>query len=142
MIRRATPDDIGALVCLTKRFYEAGPYPDDFDRERTALTWRFALEVPDESCVLVREDLQGVLWFDLAPSPVSRLMLASERIWYVAPEVRGSGLSLLRRAMTEAKAMGAQGFTLSRHALAGGRVHDLYKTLGFEPSEITYMKAF
>lgn len=141
-VRLATPDDIGALVNLTRRFQaeNAVSVKEPFDAVRTELTWTYALAEPDDNIIFVTDALDAMMWANLHASPSTDATFASEKIWYADPQSKGAGLAVFRAVQRECKARGATKFSISRNVHGSPRVEQLYRTLGFEPTDVIYAK--
>lgn len=133
-VRRATIDDVDAVVELVRRFYAEDGYP--FDAANTA----------EAVCSLIDEDVLGAIWVaDPGDGPVGYVALtlgfSLEFMGrdgfvddlYLSPAWRGRGLgrALLDRLVSEAGARGVRALHLEvgrekREARA------LYRRVGFE----------
>ncbi len=141
MLRKARATDMGALISMARRFYEASDYGGPFDAARAEETWANVLAAADTNGVWMFDDASGVIWFEMYQSPVSADLLASERILWVCPTKRGTGQgkALIQQYEADAKARGACMASVSRHAnneAAGA----FYERAGWKVSDVLYAK--
>ena len=141
MIRRATADDLGALVAMARRFHAGSQYSkwSLFDGGVCA-DMLLAMLDDDNSLTLVDSDYRGAIGMTVTPLPYSPQRTRVERFWWVNPEDRGIGLRLYREADKWCAGMGVEIRSLVAPAQALD-VHRLYERMGYEPVEITFVKA-
>lgn len=138
-IRRATFEDIDAIVAMGKRFHENSPYADHFalDPDRCVLTVEWLLK---NGAIFVAErdgELVAMLGVTVMPHLMSGVYTATEVFWWVDLQARGLGLKLLRTAERWAKANGAEAFTL---IAPDERAERLYERLRYQKVETAYTR--
>lgn len=150
VVRRATADDVPALVRMGRAFIEYLPHSaaigarvDDDALAAQVHAWlatdSMALFVADRDgdvCAMLVGAVVG-LWF--APST----MMAAELAWWVEPRARGTTVAVrLVKAYEEwARASGATVTTMSSlDGCNGADVATMLSRLGYTRSEMTYLK--
>ena len=146
MIRRATADDLGALVAMARRFYDGSGYGAALEFSESVVVERAQtmIDNPDLGGIFVLGDVTGLIWFEVYDSPVSEDRLASERVLWVEPATRKAnpmaGYALVKRYQQEARQMGARFVTLSRSMENRGAA-EFYTAMKFSPCDVLYFKA-
>src|SRR3990167_8868391 len=114
-IRRAVPLDRDRLIDLGRHFRAQTPYRESVVDDREHMQ-RFAdtmFSLQEDGLVLVAEDAAGVLqgmWVGTVfVHPIAGVRMATELLWWMEPEVRGTGTArrLLAMAETWARERGA-----------------------------------
>lgn len=141
MIREAIRSDVPAIVAMGERFASDTDYRDRLTVVPTQLAATAEhLIANDEAVMLVAERegaVIGMLALLLYPHPMSGERVASEIVWWVEPEHRGSGLRLLRAAERWACEHGAAVL----HMIApNDRIGALYQRLGYVPVETAWQR--
>jgi N-acetylglutamate synthase-like GNAT family acetyltransferase len=137
MIRRATADDVPALVAMGARFLAEGPYAATRPTSADALE-AFVAHMVSHAYV-VRSD-HGMLAGHAFAHPITGEPTASEVAWWVEPEARG-GLAALR-LLTHFEAWAADHGVraVQMIAPAGTRLGRLYARYGYRELETTWEK--
>jgi ribosomal protein S18 acetylase RimI-like enzyme len=143
-IREARELDIPRIVEMGSRSLREGPYKN-LVGENPEQTKQLALDViqMEHGTVLVSEEngkLTGVLAFVIFPHYFSGEKTAGELIWYVEPEYRQSftAIALLRAAERLARKAGAKRMQFTAPT---GEVGEAYRSLGYQPVEVSFQKA-
>lgn len=144
-VRRATPDDMPALLRMGRSFHETTPYADvAYDPDSI----RFICTQLMESGVLLVAEIKGaavgVVGAVMAPLFMNRdALICSEVFWWVDPEARGSGAGKEMAKQLETICREAGVYRLAMvaiHAPGIEQVESMYQRLGFEPTENTWTK--
>lgn len=135
MIRPATREDRFALVRMARDFHAASGLRLPFD---PAYAERSALRLMQTGCVLVLSDLRGVIAGHMSDHPCWPIRVASDVIWWVDPEARGRGLSLLRGFERWATLSGAD--VIAVRALGGG-AGPILERAGYALAETAYYRS-
>ena len=145
MIRPAVAADLPALVEMGAAFHGEAQWasdiaafdPDTFADLCVALNEHGVLLVAD-----IEGDAVGMIGGGFLPAWFNRAShVAQELFLYVRPEHRrGAGARLMLKMIDECRARGAT--TLFASAIANGSpdVDDIYRRLGFAPTERAYSK--
>lgn len=147
MIREATHEDAEEIVSLGRRFVnESGVSWVGYDeRDAMAYLGEF-LGAPNKIVLVMIRDKKVVGFFFGRVVPFlfnSRLLLAEEELWYVAPESRGGfgAAALLRRFERWATDKGAARISIGNTVeIAEDRYGQLVTRLGYTPYGRTYRK--
>ncbi|MEM9436927.1 MAG: GNAT family N-acetyltransferase [Pseudomonadota bacterium] len=113
VIRAATLRDVDALVDLGRAMHAASRYAVyEYDAARAAAFARdFALDGRRTACIVSEQDgtISGMIAGEISSLMFSSLKVATDVIFYVAPERRGStdALRLVRALLQWAKDQGA-----------------------------------
>lgn len=143
VIREATIADIPALVAMGQRFLTESDYSRVLRNNpaQMRVLCEQLLANPD-GVIFVHEDasgaLTGMIGMLIFAHHLSAERVAGEMFWWVNPESRGSGRSLLRRVeqwATEHDAVKLQMISPSDQSGA------FYARFGYAPIEIAYQKA-
>lgn len=142
-IRPAAATDVPTVVAMAERFLRDTPYGAQLtsDPDRLAGFARRLLENPAGALYLAERDGAAIgmiaLW--TYEHPYSGDRIASELVWWVNPEHRGSaGVRLLRRAEAWAKAQGARALQM---IAPSPRVAGFYEACGYEWVESSYQRS-
>lgn len=143
-IRMAELSDREAVVTMALRFLRETPYgamlTENADQLR-AFTERL-LTNPDGAVIVAEKDgaLIGMIALWAFAHPYSGALIASELVWWVNPEERGSvGVRLLKRAEQWTKDSGA---TALQMIAPNARVEAFYQACGYERVEVSYQRRF
>lgn len=141
LIRDAVYEDVPDLVDLGIRFISEGKYRDKIATNPEALAqMMFSLiENPYGLLLVLEKDgrLIGMFGAIATLSPYSGEPVAMELFWYVAPESRGGGVRLLRRAEQWAREVGAKKMIGVSHTKKVGK---FLKRYGYLPMEEHFLK--
>lgn len=144
VIRRATREDVPAIVAMAARFRGETAYAGLVDENLEALEAlaRFLIEF---GVVFVAEKfgrvLVGMLAATVITHPISGERIASEVAWWVEPEYRGgtAGVRLLEAVEQWAVAQGARRFQMIAPT-ANARVGELYRRRGYTEIETIWQR--
>jgi GNAT superfamily N-acetyltransferase len=147
-IRRGTHTDIPELLPLCKEFYEQSKYSQSGIKfSSQAITTLLTTVLGDSGIVAVAEDEGHIVGFILvAVFPFHfnpKHKVATEIIFYVTARGRGTGVGtqLLKKAEQVAKQRGVKLFSMVSHeSVNSSAAHSLYEKLGYERSEVAYIK--
>lgn len=138
MVRHATPADRPRVIALLREFHAAAGCSYPFDPARAAML--FASHMMDGACVLVTDDMSGILMAAAADHPFGMGKIASETFWFVSHAARGrAGLYLLDAYEAWAREQGC--VSVGMTALAANDVSAIYRRRGYAAVETHYMKA-
>jgi GNAT superfamily N-acetyltransferase len=143
MIRRATADDVPAIVAMAERFVASTPYQAHLavSAPHVAALAEQLFASPDGVVFLAEKNGTpvGMLGVLIYPHPVSGQRIASEMVWWVEPEHRGgtAGVRLLKQA--EAWAAAHQAIAMQMIAPTA-KVGQFYEAIGYVPMETSYMR--
>lgn len=143
-IHLATAADIPAIVRMGARFYPRSQHAAliDYCEDSAALMARHVIDNGFLLIATVEGEPVGMLGFIVAPFALNlRHTTATEVMWWVDDDARGSGagLLLMRRAKAEAQARGARIQTMSTLSSTPGQVGELLVRSGFRHIESTYL---
>lgn len=142
MIRLATIDDVPALVAMGERMRGDTEYRTRVKQNpaQMAATATMLIQSPD-GVVFVADKgscIVGMFGAMAYPNPIDGQRVAGELFWWVNRESRGSlGVRLLRSG--ERWAAGAGAIRLEMFA-PNERVAELYRRIGYEAAETTFIK--
>ena len=145
-IRRATVDDLDAIVDMGQRFIAFGPLGKyvTADREQLRAGVAAFLQVGAWFLAEINGRTVGMLACAVAPMWFApHILVAHELAWWVDEEARGSSAAIrLVRAYEEwAHEQGAHVVAMSQLVAENGeQVGRMLRKLGYEPSEMTYVK--
>lgn len=148
VIRKATREDIPELLMMCSEFYKESHFQEilevDFDPKGVALFIKAILDSDGtQSVILVDDSYRGMVGGLIGPlvmSPTQRI--ATEAMWWVAPEFRGTRVAfeLFRAYVSWARECGVAAISMvALEHLDGSRVGKFYERLGLTKSEVTYM---
>lgn len=143
MIRRATVEDIDAIVAMGVDFQASTAYARHLRATpETLRALAVSLIASDEAVILVAErdgTLIGMLAAGLYTQPMSAECVGSEICWWVTPAARGgrAALRLLQAAEAWAKSRGAVVFQMMA---PNEDVGAFYEALRFERIETHYQR--
>jgi GNAT superfamily N-acetyltransferase len=131
------------VLHMAKAFHAASGLPFPFSAPMADLLFRSSLVDPDRACFVFDVDgiARGVLAAHAAPHQFAPIKVASELIWWVDPEHRGtSAIKMLDAYEAWATERGCQ------YASMVGLGHDplttrLYERRGYAPVERHFMRA-
>lgn len=139
-IRKATPDDIPGLVEMGERMWAATPYASLIAKNTEQMRTLLLQLMGGSGAVLVAEhgkQIVGMLGMVVFSHPISAELTGGELFWWVEPEARGVGVSLLRAGQRFAEDAGA----VKMQMVAPTQdVERLYSKLGYSKVETTYQR--
>lgn len=141
MIREACITDIPKLVEMGRRFIFETKYRDaiGFDAESQQTLMQRLIDSSDGIIFILAPHKSpiGMMGVHVFAHPLSGETMAAEVFWWVEPEHRGAGLSLIHKAERWAKDRGAK----KLHMIAPSeKVARCYETLGYAQLEVHYQK--
>lgn len=144
MIRRATEDDLPAILAMSRKFYATTSYaaltPMD---DHTVANLVFQLM---DSVMLVAElegRVVGMVGLVVAPFMFDRsINVAYEVVWWVEPEAQGAGVgkALLGAVEPACAERGASAVVMVHLATSPPQAAALYERAGFRHSESSFTK--
>lgn len=141
-VRPAVDTDIDPLVALARAFLQETPYGDEIPTDDGHLSELFHL-CRTSGVVLVAEQADGRAVGLLAGIKyrhhLTRILMASEQVWFVDPSVRGQGAAeaLVRAFEDWGRSQGATRVEIgSWHP----RLDRYYTRLGYQPRERIFIK--
>lgn len=138
MVRHATPADRPVVVALLRAFHAAAGCTFAFDPVRAAAL--FTAHMMPGACVLVTEDLTGLLMATASDHPFGLGKVARETFWFVSPGARGrAGFELLDTYEGWAREQGC--VSVGMTALASNDVSAIYRRRGYAVAETHFTKA-
>lgn len=139
-IRPAMASDIDALVAMGVRFL-GSVYAQKIRANADALrALSVGLLASPDAVIFVTEvhgQVVGMMGLMRYVHPMSGELTASEVMWWVDPEHRGSGVRLFRVGEAWARASGA---TVIQLIAPSREVEQFYERVGYEPVERTYQR--
>lgn len=145
-IRPATSEDLEAILDMGERFIAFGPHGKYVNADRAQLRAGVAAFMQAGVILLAESDGRTVGMLACAVSPMwfaPHVLVAHELAWWVDEETRGSSAAVrLVHAFHEfAHANGAHVIAMSQLVAENGeQVGRMLRKLGYEPSEMTYVK--
>lgn len=141
MIRSALPSDIAQIVNMGVRFISETPYRGHISVNPPVMAQLVAgmLESPDMVILVLDEGdhLSGMIGMHVYSHPMSGEKVASEAFWWVNPESRGYGRSLLDAAEKWAADKGARKIQM---VAPDERVGRFYLRRGYTAFETQYQR--
>lgn len=143
MIRKATLEDVPALVAMGKTFVKDLPLPAEVDEDTVVKLLSF-LVTEENGCLLVNDDVTAAIGGMSYPYYFNaNITVASELFWWVSEPARrsGTGLELLDEFEVWAKEVGASVFSmLCLEGKYAEPLTKLYLKKGFIQAERQFMK--
>ena len=140
-MRRATLEDLDALLEMARRFAVETEYRDvlDIKAENVEASIKSLMANPDSVCFISGNGTPtGMIAMLAYDHPFSGERTAFEIVWWVNPEARGDGVKLLRAVEEWAK---EQGIHKIQMVAPNERVGTLYQRLGYKPVEVSYQRS-
>ena len=140
-MHNATLEDWDEFLRMGYEFYLQSGYQDMGEFNPDLL--REVFENLVEAKTLIMSDGGMIGWINF-PVFMTGTIVAQELFWWVDEDKRkgGTGLKLLKKAEKQAKEQGAQHILmLCLDRLDGEKVAKLYKAMGYESREQTFMRA-
>jgi hypothetical protein len=142
-ISELKPEEIPAAASAFATFYSEGGIPGKFDSAAATSYWLDAHAVGRAVMLVAKEGekMVGIIMGVLSPDLYTGETTAYECVWCVLPEYTGVGLRLYRKWEKECRAKGAVIF-IAGHLPKWQCLNmaSLYKRLGYQPHEVTYIK--
>lgn len=144
MIRHATEADVPRIVEMGRRFVESTAYQGriGFDPARVESLARGMLSTPNMAGFVSERDgvVVGMLGMHVYEHPMSGERVATETVWWMDPEHRGTdGVRLLKAGEAWARSLNA---TTLYMVAPSPEVERLYAALGYARLETTYERRF
>ncbi len=142
MIRLATLEDMSQLLRMGESFFNASGYSDitTFNKDDSE---KLLINLIDKEWLLT-DGVSTLLGFVVFPMFMNNdTIIAQELFWWVDEDKRktGIGIEILKKAEDIAREHGATTMMmLSLKKLDGEKVNKLYKSLGYEEREQSYMR--
>jgi N-acetylglutamate synthase-like GNAT family acetyltransferase len=146
VIRVATVDDIDTILDMGERFIAFGPHGKHVNADREQLRAGVTAFLQVGVMFLAERDGKVCGMLACAATPMwfaPHVIVAHELAWWVDEDARGSSAALRLVAAYEAwgRAIGAHVIAMSQLvAVNGEQVGRMLRKLGYEPSEMTYVK--
>lgn len=149
VIRRATPDDLDALMPMAERFYSSCPWASVYAYSGEKMRAGLAALIENENAgmfVVEQENgaLVGACGFYMTPVWLADdFLVAQEVFWWIDPEWRkgGAGLLLWQTAEEWAEEAGAKAIAMIRlEGMADEALHRIYERRGYTPMEHHYVR--
>ena len=143
MISLATVDTLGALTALAERFYASSEFLRDFDAATFCNTWREILTAGIGVIIVMSNETgpTGAIGGICHTDPNNGRMTASEMFWFVAPESRGSGVTLYRAFEEWARLKGCVDIRMVHLSDSMPlKLKTFYEAIGFKEVETHYVK--
>jgi len=140
MIRKAVHGDIPRIVDMGRRFFEEmnAPILGDYNDAAAESTARMLIESAAGILLIGPHGMAGAL---VSPIYMTAQSAAVEMFWWVDPEHRGAGKSLLAALEAAAKDKGAQTMhMIALEALNPEIVGAIYQRAGYRPLEHIYVR--
>jgi len=148
MLRLGNERDIDTILGLVLKFFRETEYSHltpNLDNTRSLIA-QFVSKLDEDSvCILWEKDgkVTGILAGQILPLPFFGCKVATESMWWVEPEARGTeaAVHLLDSFEYWAKLKGASMIQMAHlNNRTGNVVSRLYRRRGFKKSEITHVK--
>lgn len=142
-IREATEEDIFDILVLAREFSKEAPRTHKWNREKTELFCRAAIENSNTTLLVLEEDgeVVGAIVGLLNEMYMSQTIIATELAWFVSKDYRGKkgSILLLRTFEKWAKDNNADYVCMGDiHGIV--TLENLYTRMGYSKCETTYMK--
>lgn len=148
IIRAAIESDISECLEMARNFYDVAGYKKDvpFCADSCAEWMKFSIS---QGLLFVADAGQKLAGFVIAvasPFIMNRKYLAgAELAWWMEPEYRhgSAGIKLLKAIEDSAKKSGIKFWSMmSLEEVDPDKVDKLYRSMGYQKTENTYMKVF
>jgi RimJ/RimL family protein N-acetyltransferase len=146
-LRLATEEDVDVLLEMGRKFYATTPFARlaEYNEDAASID---AFGMIDNGYLIVAEHVEsgeviGMLGALYAPLPFTLdKTIAVERMFWIEPEHRGTTLAKEMLAVTEAamREEGAEVLVLSSLSTSPTGVDKLYRFMGYQQTESSYMK--
>lgn len=142
MIREAVHDDIPHLVVMGTHFIRSTNYAGQIGENPDALFDLMLRLIEADSATILVMDVEpsmpkGMIGAHVFKHPMSLEIFGSELFWWVEPECRGHGLTLLRHGEDWMRAAGA---TKIEGTAPDDRTAMAFERLGYQKLETHYLK--
>lgn len=144
MIEVATQEDLDSVYRLALKFHRESQFPVALDEEVTYQFVSNALHPDTDIRVFViryEGEVVGLCAGVVTPLPFSKELVATELMWYVEPEFRGtpSSIKLMKAFEDWAKESGCAVCVMA-YLETSTNVSNIYKRLGYRPQEHSFIK--
>lgn len=143
-IRKATPDDVPVIVAMGAKFYETTSYREFADFCPATVAGLAQLMIDTGICLIAEQgDPVGMAGLVFSPFMFNRTRKAAyEVMWWVDPEVQGSGIgkALLAAIEPACRDMDCDAIQMIHLATSPPQAGALYERLGYLHSESSYTK--
>jgi GNAT superfamily N-acetyltransferase len=143
-VERISRGELGECVPLIEAFFDAASPPGTFRPAVFLATWDQLFAAGIGVIFGLRNEerkLQGIFGAMKYPDPNTGEMVANEMFWWVQPEARGQGRSLLEAYEAWAGEQGARYLTMVHLSNSmPERLRKLYERRGYRESETHYIK--
>lgn len=143
MIRLLTVQELPMAAQMGPKFYAEGKLPGSFVPEVFAAKWTELIELGLGFIIGLFEGskLNGCFGAIVVGDPNDGVLAANEMFWFVEPESRGRGLSLMSAYEEEAKKRGAKRCSMIHLLnLQPEKLAHLYERRGYRAVETAYHK--
>lgn len=146
VIRRATADDIDALMPMAERFYAVCPWRHvaAYDPGTSRAGMMALLENENAGLFVIDafDALKGAVGFVLTPVWLAEnFTIAQEVFWWVEPDVSREAIALLKAGEGWAQSSGAKASVMIRlDGMRDEALHRLYLRFGYNPVEHHYVR--
>ncbi len=143
MVRALTVEELPKAAAMGSLFMQEGAMPGRFISDVFVARWTTLLNMGIGFMLgLFSEDkLSGVFGAIVSEDLNDGDLVANEMFWFVRPEERGRGFSLLLAYEEEAKKRGAKRCSMVHLlSLQPERLSEIYKKRGYRPIETSYFK--
>lgn len=145
-VRKATEDDVNAIVDMSAKFYATTAYAAVAPMSRATVEKLTRWLIETGVMLVAFDDSKGwvgMVGLGCVPGTFNDAMVgAHEIVWYVDPEARngGVGRALLEAIEPACKERGADAIWMMHLADSPPQAGEMYVKMGFAPSEHSYMK--
>lgn len=142
-VRVARVEDFSRILPMAKAFYDFYDTTIPFDEEST---YALFLDLVEHGFIVVAEkglDLVGMIGFMVGPFPMNKhYKVATEIMWWMEPEHRGTRVSLMLVQVAEQLAKIDDCYQVVMSALANSpkSIGKTYERLGYVYQEGSYVK--
>jgi GNAT superfamily N-acetyltransferase len=143
-LRYAVPEDLPALTPLMLTFFSLSNLIGKFDEDCFGTTWRRIID-NDWGVIILLEDasqIVGCISGAAFPDIHTGELVASESCWFVMPQSRGFGMTLLEAFEEWSKSRGCKQLRMA-HLMDSmpEKLGRLYRRLGYVATEVHYVKS-
>jgi GNAT superfamily N-acetyltransferase len=140
MIRNATAKDTTILVRMGRNFRGSTPYAKYISDNPGKATQLISQLIRNKTLIVLEEGEQivGMLGYIVHSHFMSGDLVVTEVFWWVEPEHRGSGVSLMDEMENRARTLGAK---FTQMIAPNAKVARFYRHCGYEFVESCHQKA-
>lgn len=146
-IRAITPDELWLTRDVARSFFDESGIGGELNFQHFCEQWSRLISL-DAASIMIYFDYhdvpQGIIGGLCTQCTMTEDMTAQEVFWWVHPALRGSphGIRLLREWEKWARSRGAKRIYVGNlYRLNNETMHSIYSRLGYEPTEIHYVKS-